>query len=48
MNSPLIIFQKYLPQELIDKIHQYLPPNDFIYKAIKKYFTHYVNVNNYT
>ena len=29
MNSPLIIFQKYLPQELIDKIHQYLQMNDF-------------------
>lgn len=40
MNSPLIIFQKYLPQEIINNIQQYLPPNDFVYKAIKKYFTH--------
>lgn len=38
MNTPLIIFNDVLPQELLDIIQQYLPINDNIRSAIKNYY----------
>ena len=39
MNSPVVILQKFLPQELLDKVQSFMPPNDIVYQAIKKYYT---------
>lgn len=38
MNSPVYLFDNILPQELLNKIQQYLPANDEVEKALKKYY----------
>ena len=39
MNTPLILFEKYLPIELIFYIQRYVS-NDFVVEAIKKHITY--------
>ena len=38
MNSPVTIFNDILPQELLDKIQQYLPVNENIRVALANYY----------
>ena len=38
MITPLIIFEDLLPQVILDNIQQYLPVNNNINEAIKKYY----------
>lgn len=38
MNSPLIILNKIFPEEVLNKIQLYLPVNNEIKNAIKKYY----------
>ena len=38
MNSPVYLFKEILPQEMLNKIQQYLPVNDEVKNALKKYY----------
>ena len=38
MNSPVYLFDNILPQELLNKIQQYLSVNDEVKNALKKYY----------
>lgn len=38
MNTPLIIFNQIFPQEIINNIQIYLPPNDIVINALKDYY----------
>ena len=38
MNSPVIIFNDILPQEILDQIQQYLPVNENIRTALASYY----------
>lgn len=38
MNSPVIIFNDILPQEILDQIQQYLPVNEHIRTALASYY----------
>ena len=43
MNSPVYLFKEILPQELLNKIQQYLPVNDQVKNALKKYYNELYN-----
>ena len=38
MNSPVYLFKEILPQELLNQIQQYLPVNDEVKNALRKYY----------
>jgi hypothetical protein len=38
MITALILFENLLPQVILDNIQKYLPSNDNIHEAIKKYY----------
>jgi hypothetical protein len=38
MNTPLVIFNNILPQEVLDQIQQYLPVNEKIRTALANYY----------
>jgi hypothetical protein len=38
MNTPLVIFNNILPQEILDQIQQYLPVNENIRTALANYY----------
>ena len=43
MNSPVYLFKEILPQELLNQIQQYLPVNDQVKNALKKYYNELYN-----
>ena len=43
MNSPVYLFKEILPQELLNKIQQYVPVNDKIKNALRKYYDQLYN-----
>lgn len=48
MNTPLILFNKIFPQEIINNIQKYLPVNDIVKSALKKYYNelHDIKIND--
>ncbi len=40
MNSPVVILRQHLPEEIINKIQSFIPPNSIVYRAIKRHICH--------
>ena len=46
MNTPLIIFYKLFPIEIINNVQKYISPNEIVYVSIIKYLDHINEIKN--